>query len=344
MKKIKILFLNGDSSDYLNVSILNGLLSLGNVEVYDYPEAEILYKKNRKKLQDSIRGKGFSLFFLNEEKSVKRFHLQYDMLMKGLIDIVIIGDIHNSFGQFIQYLPYLTPNNTIILDGADTVAIYPYNGNYWRKPYYWFLPKVHKKFLYFKREWTPKTLHYLWYKLIPISLTSLLPKPKNFRKISFSIPEEKIVKTLPRKTKLFPKHIVDEEVAKNIEGSAIQYAFDSEQEYYKDIQSAKFGITTKRSGWDCLRHYEIAANGTVLCFKNLIKKPITCAPHGLVPDFNCISYSSYSDLMNQINTLRKEQYSELQARTLQWVKENSCKKAATRLLTELQNPLLTDLI
>jgi len=37
----------------------------------------------------------------------------------------------------------------------------------------------------------------------------------------------------------------------------------------------------KRGGWDCLRHYEIAAAGAVPCVRQLEGKPSSCAPHGL---------------------------------------------------------------
>lgn len=41
-----------------------------------------------------------------------------------------------------------------------------------------------------------------------------LPQHKNVRPVSYTIPEEKIIKTLLAKLKDFPKHIVDEEVAR----------------------------------------------------------------------------------------------------------------------------------
>ena len=145
------------------------------------------------------------------------------------------------------------------------------------------LPKPNKNFIYFKREWTPDTKFYRYYKLIPKPFVKVFTRPKNLNKISFSIPEEKIIESLPVKTKLFPKHIVDEEVAAKVEGSFTKYAFENEKDYYADLQASKYGITTKRSGWDCMRHYEIAANGAVICFKDLDKKPETCAPHGLIP-------------------------------------------------------------
>src|SRR5204863_8665429 len=86
------------------------------------------------------------------------------------------------------------------------------------------------------------------------------------------------------KANLLPRHIVDPEVRARVAGASAAYAFDSEADYYADLQRARFGITTRRSGWDCLRHYEIAANGAVPCFRDLTLKASTCAPHGLGDD------------------------------------------------------------
>jgi hypothetical protein len=81
-----------------------------------------------------------------------------------------------------------------------------------------------------------------------------------------------------------------------------KYAFQHEKEYYYDLRISKFGITTKRGGWDCLRHYEIAANNAIVCFRNLNEKHDSCAPHGLKVGYNCIDYSNYAELMQKINS------------------------------------------
>jgi hypothetical protein len=122
---------------------------------------------------------------------------------------------------------------------------------------------------------------------------------------------------------LFASHIVDEEVAANVSENAHQNLFDSEEDYYQDIQASKFGITTRRAGWDCLRHYEIAANGTVICFKDLANKPASCAPHNLIDGKNCIAYTDYSNLINKISVLSGTDYENLQRESLNWVHNNS---------------------
>lgn len=78
--------------------------------------------------------------------------------------------------------------------------------------------------------------------------------------ISFSIPESKIVNEIPCKTKL---------LATTIPYNQSTYCFKNETDYHKDYQKSVFAITHKKGGWDCLRHYEILANGCIPYFTDL---------------------------------------------------------------------------
>lgn len=88
--------------------------------------------------------------------------------------------------------------------------------------------------------------------------------------ISFSIPESKITNSLPLKSKTFA-HIVP--------GDTSTYIFQEEDAYYNDYQSSVFGKTCKKSGWDCLRHYEILANGCIPHFDRLDECPKNTMTH-----------------------------------------------------------------
>lgn len=331
---IKILCFTSPNEDYLQDSLIHGLMTFPEIEVYDFPKKKILYNSFKDKF--NVRGGGFTLYYTLEN------YEQYDegdILNKltsnpKYFDYIIFSNIQRQFGYFIQYFPYLDPQKTFFFDGEDTPGLYKYHGFFWRRPYLWFLPKVNSKSLYFKRELLPESIVYLWYNLLPRNLAFRIFTPKNIRKVAFSIPQDKIVKFLPVKVKDFPKHIVDEEVAKQIEGSCTRYAFMNESDYYLDLQRSRFGITTKRSGWDCLRHYEIAANGALICFRDLHKKPDTCAPHGLIPGQNCLSYRSWEDLKQQINLLNEEQYILLQKGSWEWAKKNTTINRIKELLNE----------
>jgi hypothetical protein len=81
-----------------------------------------------------------------------------------------------------------------------------------------------------------------------------------------------------------------------------------------------------------MRHYEIAANATVICFRDLNLKPDSCAPHGLVDGENCIAYKSVPELMARIESLSDHQYEAMQKNSLTWACENTCRRRAQHLL------------
>jgi hypothetical protein len=51
------------------------------------------------------------------------------------------------------------------------------------------------------------------------------------------------------------------------------YVYSSEESYYNDYREARFGVTLKKAGWDCMRHYEILANGCIPYFHNIESCP-----------------------------------------------------------------------
>jgi hypothetical protein len=329
---IKVVFFSSSTEDYLADSVLHGFRSLLGANVVDYPKADRLYSTCSQSIKKHIRGGGFSLYGLLDDIVVDR-HYMRSRILDHEFDLVVIGNIYSDFGAFIELAPMLEPKKVAILDGADTESMYPYSGNWWRHPAYWFLPRANR-FLYFKRELTPRTLHYRSHRLLPESLCGRLALPPRLRPIAFSIPAEKIVTELPAKRKLIATHVVDAEVAKHLQGASTVGVFSSEAEYYYDLQSSRFAITTKRAGWDCLRHYEIAANGCVPCFRQLDKKPTSCAPHGLTQD-NCIIYENNEDLIQQIHSIDDARYERLQLSALTWVRANTTVVRASELLNAL---------
>lgn len=78
--------------------------------------------------------------------------------------------------------------------------------------------------------------------------------------LQFSISECKVVDAVPEK---------DQDFATVIPNHLETYIFSEESDYYKDYQRLYFGITCKKGGWDCMRHYEILANGCIPYFLNL---------------------------------------------------------------------------
>jgi hypothetical protein len=93
------------------------------------------------------------------------------------------------------------------------------------------LDPLFEKHLYFKRE--------------------LQHKHPNLLPITFGIPTNKLV--TPNKYKI-------QEYATCIPGQPETYIFKDEKSYYEDYQRSYYGVTMKKAGWDCMRHYEILGN------------------------------------------------------------------------------------
>lgn len=51
------------------------------------------------------------------------------------------------------------------------------------------------------------------------------------------------------------------------------YIYNTERDYYNDYVESRFGVTLKKAGWDCLRHYEIMSNGCIPYFIDIESCP-----------------------------------------------------------------------
>lgn len=341
---LNILFLSDDREDYLADSLLHGLISLGCHQVVDYPKKELLYAGSFTAEQRSqLYGHGFTLYGLLPERQVDRT-LIWKRLEAGWFDLVILGNIWRQFGLLPQLLKSMRHGRTrlLLLDGDDDARLYPVSlarlkqhGLQIPGP----LQALAGRTRYAKRELDLQQPQHWRELLLPARLRPQLRRLfrrqlLNPQPCSFSIPAQWIRTPDPhRKTKLLPRHIVDDEVRSLLEDSQANYAFSSQQDYFNDLGQARFGITTRRAGWDCLRHYEIAAAGSVPCFRDLQQKPALCAPHGLGTD-NCVIYTSAADLHMQLQTMASDRYMNLLAASHAWVQRHTTVQAAARLLQE----------
>jgi len=118
--------------------------------------------------------------------------------------------------------------------------------------------------------------------------------------ITFSIPEEKIVNSFPTKTKL---------LSKLIPGDLKTYIYQTEKEYYAEYQSSYFAMTTKKAGWDCMRHYEIIANGCLPYFPEIENCPLFTMV--MLPKHLLIQSNQLYEQMKKSIPLHLKRYSEL---------------------------------
>jgi hypothetical protein len=330
----RILFVNPNHEDYLADGVFHGLRTLLGADAVDHPHAEYLYETISDGVRGRVRGRGFTLYGLLPDVAVDRDHV-LPRALAGEFDLVVFGDIWRTFGTWTEWAPQLRSAGVAmaVLDGSDRVEPYPYAGLWWRVRSWWFLPRAHTRAPYFKREITPLTRWFASYLALPPALGRRL----GLRPIGLCIPAEKIVAAPAPKDRDFPMHIVDEEVARRVGGQS-GYAFREESEYRADLARSRFGVTTRRAGWDALRHYEIAASGAVPCFRDLDRKPATCAPHGLDRS-NCIAYRDAEDLLAQVSQLDDASYAALQAGALEWARANTTEIRARALLDACGVPL-----
>ncbi|HEX5152925.1 MAG TPA: hypothetical protein VFW07_15850 [Parafilimonas sp.] len=333
---MKILLITSKEEDYLQDSIIHGFKELFGNNALDYPVKSMLYDDYKD--FNKIRGSGFTLYgLLDSNLKSKDIDIENDIL-QNKFDLIVFTSIYRQYDFFYTNIERIKKTHAVvwIMDGEDSPVLFPYLGKHLKQ--FLFFPKPHNNFIYFKREFLPETLRSIYFRL-PLNFVHKFPYPKNVHPISFSIPQKKIISSQPLKTKLFTQHIVDKDVATELQGLKSTAVFASEKDYYDDIQKSKFGITTKRAGWDCLRHYEIAANGALICFRDLKAKPESCAPHGLIPGYNCISYNSYEDLTNSINSISDEAYETLLLRSLDWIRNQTTINRVKNLLSEFYKPL-----
>lgn len=329
----KVLFITPPTDDYASDSLLHGLRELLGSDVVDFPRAEHMYSSVSSGMRERTYGRGFTLFHRMDEVEVDRDEV-WNRARDGEFDLLVFGDISRTWGNFAEWGRSLKGTLPIALvDGADSPTFYPYGPMWWRSPSSWTLPRPRHADFLFKREIGPWTYRTSVYGLMPWRLAERVGPLRSLKQFAFSIPSENLVAEIPSKTKRFPSHIVDQELAERV-GAATTYAFDDEADYYSDLQASTFGITTKRAGWDCMRHYEIAANGAIPCFKQLSTKPTSCAPHDLVDGMNCIDYRDADDLIARVERLDESEIQRLTAGALDWARQNTTKVRAREFLVE----------
>ena len=157
------------------------------------------------------------------------------------------------------------------------------------------LDPLYERHLYFKRELT-------------------VDHP-NVKPITFGIPTCKLAQPNKNKT---------QEYATCIPGQPETYIFDNEKSYYQDYQKSYYGVTMKKAGWDCMRHYEILGNYCIPYFTDLEK----CPEHTLA--------NLPKDLLLQAkdlaNSFDKEKYYHILDRLFEYTKKNLTTKSIAKYI------------
>lgn len=302
----RVLFLTHPQEDYLQDQLLFGLRQLLGAECVDWPRKEVLYADCPRPKQ-SLYGRGFTLWKLLPEIDIARPVGRGPEIAAGF-DAVLFGAIVRQKALFRQWAPRLRglgAPRIAILDGRDKPRL--------------FWPALGRG-VYFKRERT--------------ALSRLVTEP-----ISFSIPAEKIVDQVSAKQRLFATH-VQCEVAYGHPWIRThchrKYVFEDEASYRADLQASHFAVSMKKGGFECQRHYEIAANGAIPCFFELDRKNRFGAPFGLADGHNAIAFRTAAELEAKTRrALESGEHVVMAEHALQWAREHSCEAVAERFLEAL---------
>ena len=85
--------------------------------------------------------------------------------------------------------------------------------------------------------------------------------------ISYSVPRDIFVDKVPEKDKDFATLIPS--FLRQGHPHEQTYIYKDEETYYQDYRRSRFGLTCKKGGWDCMRHYEIIACGCAPFFTDI---------------------------------------------------------------------------
>jgi len=127
--------------------------------------------------------------------------------------------------------------------------------------------------------------------------------------IGFSISAHKIVEEIPEK---------DQDFAFIIPGKIDTYIYKEESHYYQDYQRSYFAVTNVKGGWDCMRHYEILANGCIPYFLDLDKcnsKVMHLLPKALIKEAMNLEGVSYLKIDH--TKFNKKRYYEILTKLLE---------------------------
>ena len=227
--KLKFLVITDGGYDMLCNSIFHGLVNLGH-EVIDYKYVGYM-TKNEIPNEYMFKLYGFGFTFRNTLPESRAYvdrskENVYKKINDKYFDYIIYcmdhkkDEFKNEYFFDLVYKIY--PHNRIIfLDSADFSNItLPYDD-----------------VVIFKRELVYNTEGDMQLHLYPIQ---------------YSIPESYFIESNYNKNVFLQDNI-------RVPGVSNYYKFDNEEDYKKSYLNAFFGLTRKKMGWDCLRHYEIIA-------------------------------------------------------------------------------------
>ena len=196
-----------------------------------------------------------------------------DRIISKEFDLIIYGSARR-YMHFFDIVSEVYPKEQVIMiDGNDDQRL---------------MVTSEQGYPYFKRE-----------------LVDFKNLPSNVKPITFCYPEEKIGRRTKNKTQKRGTVIPGDLSTYIFRGDG--YSSKLEKQYYKDYNKSYFGLTQKKAGWDCMRHYEIMGNYCLPYFPNLAfcpKNTLYNFPKDLILEgsklMHSFNESKYYDILEEI--------------------------------------------
>ena len=241
---MKVLLINSDDGpDYL-ADLVNYYFLTNNYDLFTNHSLDFLFDDYKHK--NKLYGKGFTLYGKvdNSIKSKQKVESLDNLFSSiGEFDLIIFTSIHRNFKsrplkKIFKELNSVSKNLNLITLDGEDFT------------------KIDefsaKNSSYYKRE--------------------LIKKYNNLANpISFTFPDERNIQTFNLESKTQLLSPMDPRFKNS-------YIYVNETEYFEQYQRSIFGVTTKKAGWDCMRHYEILSTGTLLFFPTIEDKPTLTMP------------------------------------------------------------------
>lgn len=228
---MKVLFISKGEPDYQCDCLLHGFYQLLEENLTHTDDYYLMYKEHT--TRDQLRNgsaRGFTVWG-NLPKYLNDKSDIESKIKNKYFDYIVYGSIRRCRDYLHLVVQNYPKNKIAIIDGEDDYILVNTDG----------IP-------FFKRE-------------LVVNMPKIYP-------ISFSIPEEKLIKnpSIIKKEKFLADYIP--------QNSGSGYVYETEEEYYHNYQEAYFGRTHKKGGWDCMRHYEILGNYCMPHFPDLSQCPV----------------------------------------------------------------------
>jgi len=265
---MKVLFIaKGDYPDFQSDMVFHGGRSLLGDNFVDCNKIWYMYEEDKNKYWNTIipeNGKSYGRGFTLYGR-IKEDKINRNNIIERIKKREFDKVIYGSFTRCLDYLEVVLEN----YKGDNLIFIDGEDDKSIQQDIF------NLGGLYFKRE------------LSDLCTDRIMP-------INFAIPEDLILREVPNKLK---------EYAYIIPGDFSTYIYDNQEDYFKDYQESYFGVTFKKGGWDCLRHYEILMNGCIPYFDNLQE----------CPSKTMISFPK-KEIINCVEELKNENLTEIKAR------------------------------